>query len=67
MTVTKCDWCDKEEEKKNMKYWHTGHLLCVDCFNKGKNKNEEIMKEMVREMRGRQGNLDIAKWQNTKE
>lgn len=62
MTVVKCDWCGNEEEKKNMKHWHTGHLLCKDCFNKGWKKNEEMMKELIREMRGRQGTLEIAEW-----
>ena len=57
MVMTKCDWCGNEEEKKNMKYWHTGHLLCISCFNNGCDKNEKMMKELLREMRGCQENL----------
>ena len=68
--MAKCDWCGKEEEKKNMKYWHTGYLLCISCFNNGRDKNEKMMKELASEMRccqkkdvkGRQESLENTFW-----
>ena len=57
MVNTKCDWCGNEEETNSMKYWHTGHLLCISCFNDGRDKIEKMMEELVREMQGCQENF----------
>ena len=62
MLMAKCDWCDKEEERKNMKYWNTGHLLCMDCFNGACDERDKMMKEFVHEMKGCQESLAGSGW-----
>lgn len=58
--MMKCDWCGEEHERKDLKYWHTGALICIGCFDEADEKNKQMMKELFEELRGK--GLDNAGW-----
>jgi len=60
MGVVECDWCHKEFSKKDTKFWQTGARVCFPCFDFEGQRQEEMMKKYIQEIRRSHGNLGLA-------
>lgn len=48
--VVKCDWCNKDVERKIAKFWHTGARICPSCHDEGVDKDRKFQEEFRQEM-----------------
>lgn len=48
--VIKCNWCDKDTERKKTKHWITGSRLCPECYKGAEDKHNKSVEEFRKEM-----------------
>lgn len=48
--VIKCDWCNKDVERKKVRHWVTGSRLCPECYKEGEDRQNKFIEEFRKEM-----------------